>query len=73
MSAFILKIVAIFTMTCDHLSYLIFGNFSFLNLIGRIAFPIFAYLEINIPYNPWGNSGHASISVIGEIPQPSRR
>lgn len=43
MSAFILKIVAIFTMTCDHLSYLIFGNFSFLNLIGRIAFPIFAY------------------------------
>lgn len=43
MSAFVLKIVAMFTMTCDHLSYLIFGKFSFLNLIGRIAFPIFAY------------------------------
>ena len=43
MSAFVLKIIAMVTMTCDHLSYLIFGKFSFLNLIGRIAFPIFAY------------------------------
>ena len=43
MSAFVLKIIAIFSMTCDHLSYLIFGGFSFLNYIGRIAFPIFAY------------------------------
>lgn len=30
-------------MTCDHLSYLLFGKFSFLNYIGRIAFPIFAF------------------------------
>lgn len=43
MSAFILKLIAIFSMTCDHLSYLIFGKFSFLNYIGRIAFPVFAY------------------------------
>lgn len=43
MSAFILKIIAIISMTCDHISYLIFGNFSFLNYIGRVAFPIFAY------------------------------
>ena len=43
MSAFVLKIIAVITMTCDHLSYLIFGGFSFLNYIGRIAFPIFAY------------------------------
>ena len=43
MSAFILKIIAIISMTCDHLSYLIFGRFSFLNCIGRVAFPIFAY------------------------------
>ncbi len=43
MSAFVLKLIAVFSMTCDHLSYLIFGRFSFLNLIGRIAFPIFAY------------------------------
>lgn len=43
MSAFVLKIIAMLTMTCDHLSYLIFGKFSFLNYIGRIAFPIFSY------------------------------
>lgn len=43
MSAFILKIIAIFSMTCDHFSYLIFHKFSFLNYIGRLAFPIFAY------------------------------
>ena len=43
MSAFVLKLIAVISMTCDHLSYLIFGHFSFLNYIGRIAFPIFAY------------------------------
>lgn len=43
MSAFVLKVIAMVTMACDHSSYLIFGGFSFLNYIGRIAFPIFAY------------------------------
>ena len=43
MSAFILKIIAVISMTFDHLSYLIFGELSFMNYIGRIAFPIFAY------------------------------
>ncbi len=43
MSAFVLKLIAVFAMACDHFGYLIFGKFSFLNCIGRIAFPIFAY------------------------------
>lgn len=43
MSAFVLKIIALISMTCDHCSYVIFGHFSFLNYIGRIAFPIFAF------------------------------
>lgn len=43
MSAFVLKIIAVISMTFDHLSYLIFGKLSFMNYIGRIAFPIFAY------------------------------
>lgn len=30
-------------MFCDHFSYAFFGHFTFFNLIGRIAFPIFAY------------------------------
>lgn len=43
MSAFILKIIALITMTCDHISYVLFKGFSFLNYIGRVAFPIFAF------------------------------
>lgn len=43
MSSFILKIIALVTMFCDHLSYALWGKFSFLNYIGRLAFPIFAF------------------------------
>lgn len=43
MSAFVLKIIAIVTMTCDHFSDAILNYTSFLNCIGRIAFPIFAF------------------------------
>ncbi len=43
MSSFVLKIIAIITMFCDHLSYALWGEFSNLNYIGRIAFPIFAF------------------------------
>lgn len=43
MSAFVLKIIALISMTCDHSSDAIFGHFTFLNYIGRISFPIFAF------------------------------
>lgn len=43
MSAFVLKIIAIITMFTDHAGYIIFNNISFFNVIGRIAFPIFAF------------------------------
>lgn len=43
MSNFVLKIIAMITMLCDHLGYAIFGKFSSFNYIGRIAFPIFAF------------------------------
>lgn len=43
LTSFILKIIGILAMACDHIGYAIFGEFSFLNLIGRIAFPIFAF------------------------------
>lgn len=44
MSSFVLKIIACITMFCDHVGYLIYnGKLSFLNFIGRIAFPIFAF------------------------------
>lgn len=43
MTSFILKIIAIITMFCDHFGYAFFHHFSFFNYIGRIAFPIFAF------------------------------
>lgn len=43
MTSFVLKIIGILTMLCDHTGDALIGHFSFLNLIGRIAFPIFAF------------------------------
>ena len=43
MSSFALKIIAIISMFCDHFGDVYIGHYSFLNLIGRIAFPIFAF------------------------------
>lgn len=33
-------------MASDHIGYTFLGNFSFLNLIGRIAFPLFAFQSV---------------------------
>ena len=44
MTSFILKIIAVATMLSDHLGYVLFGKFSFMNYIGRLSFPIFAFL-----------------------------
>jgi len=43
MNSFTLKIIACFSMLMDHLGYVIIGSTSFLNCIGRLAFPIFAF------------------------------
>ena len=43
MTSFALKIIALISMFCDHFGDAFFKHFSFLNLIGRIAFPIFAF------------------------------
>ena len=42
MSLFVLKIIGIFSMFLDHY-YFIIGGSRILNIIGRIAFPIFAF------------------------------
>ena len=44
MSSFVLKIIAVISMLIDHSGYLIFNGFSFMNYIGRLSFPIFAFL-----------------------------
>lgn len=44
MTAYALRLVAIITMVFDHTNYLIYGrHISWMNFIGRIAFPIFAF------------------------------
>lgn len=43
MTAYILKLIAIITMLFDHSGYVIYGHISWMNFVGRIAFPIFAF------------------------------
>ena len=43
MTSFILKIIAMLTMTMDHMGDAYFRQVSWMNLIGRFAFPIFAF------------------------------
>ena len=43
MSSFVLKIIAIISMFCDHFGDFYFEKTTFLNFIGRLAFPIFAF------------------------------
>jgi len=40
----ILKVIAIVTMTIDHINDVLYSNTLFLHIIGRLAFPLFAYL-----------------------------
>ena len=40
----VLKIIACITMLIDHMGVLLFPKITILRIIGRIAFPIFAFL-----------------------------
>lgn len=50
MSVFTLKLIAVFCMICDHIRYIDFESTLFNNIytqiLGRIAFPIFAFLIV---------------------------
>ena len=39
-----LKIIALIAMTCDHVGFHLLPQYEFLRWIGRLAFPIFAYM-----------------------------
>lgn len=43
LSAFVLKVIAVLTMLCDHVGAMLLPHLTVLRVIGRIAFPIFAY------------------------------
>lgn len=40
----VLKLIALVTMTIDHIGVIMFPQYEILRIIGRIAFPIFAYM-----------------------------
>ena len=44
LSSFSLKLIAIVTMTIDHVGYVLLPRYFFLRGIGRLAFPIFCFL-----------------------------
>ena len=39
-----LKIIAMITMTCDHVGLQIFPQLQWLRILGRLAMPIYAYM-----------------------------
>ena len=39
-----LKIIALIAMTCDHVGFQLLPQYGFLRWLGRLAFPIFAYM-----------------------------
>lgn len=43
MTSFGLKIIALITMLCDHCGYIFLNKLSFMNVIGKFSFPIFAF------------------------------
>lgn len=47
MSAFALKLIAIITMTIDHVGAVLLPEYFILRIIGRVSFPIFAFLIAN--------------------------
>lgn len=44
LDATVLKLIGVVTMTIDHIGYILFPKLALLRIIGRLAYPIFAYL-----------------------------
>lgn len=44
MSANVLKMIALITMTIDHVGLMLLPDYEWMRAVGRIAFPIFAFM-----------------------------
>lgn len=44
MSANMLKMIALITMTIDHVGLILFPEYDWMRIVGRVAFPIFAFM-----------------------------
>jgi len=54
MSSFVIKLIAIITMTMDHYNDAVIGHFTFLSVFGRIAFPLFCF-QLVVGYSKTSN------------------
>ena len=73
MSSFILKIIAVISMFIDHIAYVApSGNSIYFNMVGRIAFPIFAYQSVQAYVHTKNLKKHliklAIFEVISQLP-----
>ena len=72
MSSFTLKILAIIFMTIDHIGFILFPKIDILRVIGRIAFPIFAF-QVGISFENTKNKEKYILrmlifTIISQIP-----
>lgn len=72
MSSFLLKIIAVITMSIDHLGLILFNNNLIMRIIGRIAMPIFAF-QIAIGFKHTRSKGKyllriLALAIISEVP-----
>lgn len=63
MSSFVLKIIAVICMFCDHLGDVGLRYLSVMNIIGRIAFPLFAF-QLVVGYKNTSNLKKYAIRLI---------
>ncbi len=72
MSAFQIKLLAIITMVIDHIGFFFFPQFIWLRLIGRISFPLFAWLIANGAYHTHNSNGYLRrlflFALISQLP-----
>lgn len=72
MSVFQIKLLAIITMAIDHIGLFFFPQFIWLRIIGRISFPLFAWLIANGAYHTHNMKAYLSrlfiFALISQVP-----
>ncbi|MBV9159556.1 MAG: hypothetical protein JO019_03100 [Candidatus Kaiserbacteria bacterium] len=72
MTAFQIKIIAVMTMVIDHVGLFFFPQYFFLRIIGRLAFPLFAWLIANGAYHtrdlPLYGMRLFALAVVSQVP-----
>jgi hypothetical protein len=72
MNAFQIKLLAITTMLIDHIGWLLFPQITVLRIIGRLSFPLFAWLIANGAYHTKNIKAYlirlSAFAIISQLP-----